>query len=506
MFPGWVLLELSWGDKWAKRKVRSYDADHDEQYISHHEVVDQTNLYFSLMGLFTLVWTLFKLVCRLFFLVCRLIIARLHSVFTSVIFPSSEQPSLNMSSSSGIQGRGARPGKKTMRAVVWEGKPYEMVVRNIPRPEIIHSQDAIVRITTAAICGTDLHTYHGNFGSSAPPWTMGHEGVGVIVEVGHAIEHFKVGDRVLIPCAANCGFFSVNKRLEDLGHLYGAGPDFSADGGAQAAYLHVPFADDSLVAIPDDFSSDLDWLFLTDVFITAWAGLNYAHFQAGDSVAVFGAGPVGLLCAYAAILRGASKVYAIDHVRDRLDKAASIGAIPIDFSSDAGTASEQILRRQPLGVERSVDCIGQECVSHYIKPQQNYVLQEAIRVTKYDGGIGIVGAYIAQGKSAGAPRGESMDKDLALAVPELFKKNLAIGSGPIHPSLYGIMPTALELVKSGRAKLSWIVTSQIGIEDAPKAYERFDQKLEIKVVIRFPWAREQPLVLPETGDRSGDSW
>lgn len=449
------------------------------------------------MGLFTLVWRLFKLLCRLFFLVCQLIIARLHTLFAGVSFSDLKQPSVRMSSSGGIEGRGARPGKKTMRAVVWEGRPYEMVVRDVPRPEISHSQDAIVRITTAAICGTDLHTYHGIFGSSTPPWTMGHEGVGVIVEVGRAIEHFKVGDRVLIPCAANCGFFSVDKRLQDLGHLYGAGPDFSSDGGAQAEYLHVPFADDSLVAIPDDFSSDLDWLFLTDIFITAWAGLNYAHFQAGDSVAVFGAGPVGLLCAYAALLRGASKVYAIDHVRDRLDKAASIGAIPIDFGSEAGTASEQILRRQPLGVERSVDCIGQECVNHYLKPQQNYIIQEAIRVTKYNGGIGIVGVYIAQGKSAGGPRGESMDKDLSIAMPEIFKKNLVLGSGPINPSLYEIMPTVFELVKSGRAKLSWIVTSQVGIEDAPKAYERFDQKLEIKVVIRFPWAREQPLVLSE---------
>ncbi|KAH6617490.1 chaperonin 10-like protein [Chaetomium tenue] len=402
-----------------------------------------------------------------------------------------------MSSSDVIPGSGTRSGKKTMRAVVWEGKPYEMAVRNVPKPEIIHSQDAIVRITMAAICGTDLHTYHGIFGSSTPPWTMGHEGVGIITEVGHAVGHFKVGDRVLIPCSANCGFFSVDKRQQDQGHLYGAGPQFSSDGGAQAEYLHVPFADDSLVAIPDDSSPDLDWLFLTDIFVTAWAGLDYAHFQAGDSVAIFGAGPVGLLCAYAAILRGASKVYSIDHVRDRLDKAASIGAVPIDFSSDAGTASEQILRRQPLGVERSVDCIGQECLDHALKPRQNYVLQEAIRVTKYNGGIGILGVYIAQGKSAGTPRGELMDKDLAITIPEIFRKNLSFGPGPVNPSLYEIMPTAVELVKSGRAKLGWITTSQIGIEDAPKAYKRFDQKLEIKVVIRFPWTKEHSLVLPE---------
>src|SRR5205085_1447378 len=103
------------------------------------------------------------------------------------------------------------------------------------------------------------------------------------------------------------------------------------------------------------FSSDIDWLFLTDIFVTGWAGLDYARFQPGETVAVFGLGPVGLMCVYSATLRGASKVYAIDHVRERLDKAAALGAVPIDFTSTEGTASEQILRRQPDGVQRVVD-------------------------------------------------------------------------------------------------------------------------------------------------------
>ncbi|KAK4039056.1 hypothetical protein C8A01DRAFT_36955 [Parachaetomium inaequale] len=402
---------------------------------------------------------------------------------------------------------GTSAAKKTMRAVVWEGKPYEIAVRDVPRAQIVQPEDAIVRITTAAICGSDLHTYHGLIGSKTPPWQMGHEGVGVVVEVGPATEHFKVGDRVLIPGAGDAGFYSVDKTAGDQGPIYGQGPDYSQGlGGSQAEYLRVPFADDSLVAIPDDFSSDLDWLFLTDIFITAWTGLDMARFQAGDAVAVFGAGPVGLMCAYAALLRGASRVYAIDHVRDRLDKAASIGAIPIDFSSEElGTASEQILRREPTGgVERSVDCIGQECVNHRLKSQQNYVLQEAIRVTKFNGGIGIVGVYAALGKSAGTPLGELMDKELSIPIPEMWLKNLTIGSGSVNPSLYEVLPKAYELVKSGRARLDWVVTSQIGIEDAPKAYERFDKKQEIKVVIRFPWAREQLVAASEAVKADAD--
>jgi len=387
---------------------------------------------------------------------------------------------------SSTQDGGTSAHHKTMRAVMWEGKPYEVAVRDVPRPKITHPEDAIVRITTAAICGSDLHTYHGTFGSRTPPWQMGHEGVGVVVEVGDATAHFKVGDRVLIPGGADPGFYAVNKNLEDQGLWYGEGPDFGIGGGSQAEYLRVPFADHSLVTIPDDSSSDLDWLFLTDIFITAWTGLDFARFQAGDSVAIFGVGPVGLMCAYAAILRGASRVYSIDHVRDRLDKAKSIGAIPIDFTSEDGTASEQILRREPHGVERSVDCIGQECLNHHRKPQQNYVIQETIRVTKFRGGIGVLGVYASLGKSAGTPRGDVMDKELSVSIPDLWFKNLSIGSGSVGPGVYDVFPEAFELVKRGKAQLGWVVTSEIGIEEAPEAYERFDKKLEIKVVIVFP--------------------
>ncbi|KAM7200888.1 GroES (chaperonin 10)-like protein [Naviculisporaceae sp. PSN 640] len=395
---------------------------------------------------------------------------------------------------------------KTMRAVVWEGKPFEMAVRDVPLPEIQQPEDAIVRMTTAAICGSDLHTYHGLFGSSTPPWQMGHEGVGVVIAVGSATERFRVGDRVLIPGGTDAGFFSVDQTFQEQGVFYGQGPDFGNLGGTQAEYLRVPFADDSLVAIPDNFSSDLDWLFLSDIFPTAWTGLNFARFQAGDTVAVFGAGPVGLMCAYIALLRGASRVYSIDHVRDRLDKAASIGAIPIDFTSPAGTASEQILRREPTGgVERTVDCIGQTCVNHHLKPQQNYVIEEAIKVTKFNGGIGLVGVYASLPSSAGAPLGDTMDKQLSISLPDLWLKNLSVGTGTVGPSLYNVLPRAWDLVKSGRVKLDWVVSSQIGIEDAPKAYQRFNKKQEIKMVITFPWVNKERLAAEPNVTENGGS-
>ncbi len=251
----------------------------------------------------------------------------------------------------------------------------------------------------------------------------------------------------------------------------------------------MPNADDSLISIPDDFSSDLDWLFLTDIFPTGWLGLDFAGFQPGESVAVFGLGPVGLMCVYAAMIRGASQVYAVDHVRDRLDRAAALGAIPIDFTSADGTASEQILRRRPRGVERTVDCIGQEAVNHRLKPQQNYAIQEAIKVTGNGGGIGLIGVYAALPTSKGVPLGDTMDSDLAVAIPTLWLKNLSLKSGNLSTVYYDLVPRLFELVRAGKARLGFVVSAQANIEDAPKMYERFDKKLETKVVLRFPWTK-----------------
>lgn len=252
-----------------------------------------------------------------------------------------------------------------------------------------------------------------------------------------------------------------------------------------AEYVRVPHADDSLILIPDQFSSDLDWLYLTDIFVTAWVGLDQAGFQPGDEVAVFGLGPLGLICTYAAMLRGASRVFGIDHIQDRLDKAASLGATPINFTSPEGTASEQILRRLPNGVARVVDCVGQACLNHRLKPEQNYAIQESIRVASVEGGISLSGGYISLPKSAGVPNGDSMDEDLLVALPQAFMKALTISMGSVGVHLYETLPRLYELVKSGRARFDFLAPAVMSIEDAPLGYERFEKKLETKVVFRF---------------------
>lgn len=255
-----------------------------------------------------------------------------------------------------------------------------------------------------------------------------------------------------------------------------------------AEYVRVPFADDSLVHIGNNSTDDLEYLFLSDIWSTGWAALDFSGFQSGDSVAVFGAGPVGLLCAYSAMLRGASKVFVVDYVKARLEKAASIGAIPIDFTEGRKGAAALILEKDPEGVVRSCDCYGYECVNEHLKPQENYIMQEAIKVTAVGGGIGSIGVYAEVPRSEGAPRAGEVSGHIVMDLSTMFNKALSFKIGPAP--ILELNPRLLQLVQSGRAKPSFIVSSEVGIDDAPLAYRRFDQRLETKVVIRFPWEWE----------------
>lgn len=249
----------------------------------------------------------------------------------------------------------------------------------------------------------------------------------------------------------------------------------------------MPEADNSLVVIPEDPNHDIDYLFLSDIFATGWTGLDFSGFQPGDTVAVFGAGPMGLLCAYSALLRGAAKVYSIDHVEARLEKAASIGAIPINFTNHA--ASEQLAVLEPNGVIRSVDCCGYECVNADLKPQQNFIIEEASKITASGGGFGIPGVYMAQASTQGAPLAGNVKPEIIFPISAFWIKGIRIQGGAVDTK--AVAPMLVELVKSGRAKPGFIVSVKVGIEDAPRMYERFDKHLETKVVIRFPWEEEE---------------
>ena len=213
----------------------------------------------------------------------------------------------------------------------------------------------------------------------------------------------------------------------------------------------------------------MNYLFVSDIFATGWTVLDFAGFQPGDSVAVFGAGPVGLLAAYSALLRGASKVYSVDHVQQRLDLAASIGSIPINFAES--DPSEQILALEPNGVTRSVDCVGYEAVNAQGEVELGIVLHNMMNVTSSYGGIGVVGVYLG-------------DEQMSLSMSQFWRKALTMGSGIVLPLHHA--NELVQLIASGKASPNFIVSSTIGIEQVPEYYRRFDQHLETKVVIRFP--------------------
>jgi threonine dehydrogenase-like Zn-dependent dehydrogenase len=248
-----------------------------------------------------------------------------------------------------------------------------------------------------------------------------------------------------------------------------------------AEFARVPSADSTLIKVPNKLE-DKEWLFLSDIFPTAWTGLDYAGFQAGDTVAVFGAGPVGLLCAYSAIIRGASTVFVVDHVAARLAKATEIGAIPINFTK-GGEASQQILALKPGGIQRCVDCVGEECVNSELKPQQDYVINEMVKITSFYGGIGILGVYLSLPTSAGNPRAATVKPTMNFPISDFWVKGLSMRGGIVNAKQ--VVSILTELVMSGKARPGFIVSGEFDINDASEAYSRFDRHFETKAIFKF---------------------
>lgn len=227
--------------------------------------------------------------------------------------------------------------------------------------------------------------------------------------------------------------------------------------------------------------TDLYYLFLSDIFPTGWAALDFARFQTGDTVAIFGAGPVGLLSAHSAMTRGDSKVYIVDYVQSRLNRAALIGAIPINFVENDPV--EEILRLEPGGVVRSVDCVGAEAFNGNLTIEQDIIIRQMVVVTKVGGGIGQVGVASAMPNTPGTPRGSTISPNITFPLSDFHDKRLSFMSGGVDHKSYA--PMLSELIATGKARPSFVVDHVIGIEEAPDYYRRFEQREDVKVVIRF---------------------
>lgn len=391
-----------------------------------------------------------------------------------------------------------------MKAVVLKG-PCEVAVEEVPDAKIEQPTDALVRITSTAICGSDLHMYDGRT-VAMPGIVLGHEPLGVVAEVGSALSKIKPGDRVVMPFNVSCGTcfncrrgytaacLSVNPTSHGGAYGYvGLGP-FR---GGQAEYLQVPFADFNCVVLPgepDDQWED-DFVLLADVFPTGRFATDLASVEPGTTVAVFGAGPVGLMAAYCASLRGASEIYIVDQVPDRLRRAEQAGATPIDFSK--GDPVEQIVahRRRTSrgqrdevekmgGVMCGIEAVGFQAVdwSDPSNEKPSGVIEDLIRLVNPTGHIGIVGLYVPQdpgGINPHAKRGE-----IQISFGKLWEKGISFGTGQTPVLRYSSY--LRDLITSGSARPSFVVTHRLPLGAAPEAYAKFNTRTEgfIKVILR----------------------
>jgi threonine dehydrogenase-like Zn-dependent dehydrogenase len=393
-----------------------------------------------------------------------------------------------------------------MKAVCWMGK-HDMQVHTVPDPKIINPQDAIIKITRTAICGSDLHLYDGYIPSMESGDIMGHEFMGIVEEVGPEVKKLKRGDRVVIPFTIACGnclfcqkdLWSLCDNTNPNAHvaeamygytgsaLFGYSHIYGGYAGGQAQYARVPFADVGPIKIENDLP-DEKVLFLSDIYPTGYQGAENCNIQPGDTVAVWGCGPVGLFSIASAYMLGAAKVIAIDRFPERLALAREYcGATTVDYSEDDVTVVEALRDLTGgIGPDGCIDAVGMEAhsattVGLYDKVKQAlmletdrpFVLRQAIQSVRKGGSLSIPGVY-----------GGVLDK---VNFGAAFGKGVTMKMGQTNMHKY--LAPLLKRVENGEIDPSFLITHRIGIEEAPAMYKTFRDKQDgcIKVVID-PWS------------------
>ncbi|WP_437301759.1 zinc-dependent alcohol dehydrogenase [Sorangium sp. So ce388] len=391
-----------------------------------------------------------------------------------------------------------------MKAVVFHGIG-DIRMDDIKEPKIKESTDAIIRITASAICGTDLHFIRGTMPGMEPGTVLGHEAVGVIEELGDDVRNLKKGDRVVVPSTIACGYCSycraayyaqcdnANPNGKHAGTAFFGGPKMSGPfDGLQAEFARIPFANVGLVKLPNGVSDD-QAILLSDIFPTAYFGAELAEIKPGDTVAVFGCGPVGLFTIASAKLMGAGRIIAIDQVPDRLQMAREQGAETVDFSAEDPLVAIMRLTGG-IGVDRAIDAVGvdaerphdgpahkqakQDAKAFDLEVKQispdartkgdtfragdgpSQVLQWAVRCVAKAGTIAVIGVYPQTSRTF--PIGEAMNKNLTLQM------------GNCNHRKY--IPKLVDLVQTGQVDPTTIITKQAPLESAIDAYKAFDRR------------------------------
>lgn len=387
-----------------------------------------------------------------------------------------------------------------MRALCWHGKS-DVRVDNVPDPKIQDPRDAIVRITSTAICGSDLHLYDGYMPTMEKGDILGHEPMGEVVEVGRAVTNLKPGDRVVVPFTIACGdcFFckrslfsccdNSNPNAELARKAMGSSPSglfgyshmLGGYPGGQAEYLRVPFADVGPMKIPAGLPDD-KVLFLSDIFPTGYMAAENAQIEAGDTVAIWGCGPVAQFAIRSAWMFGAGRVVAIDRVPERLRMAEMANAEVLNFEKD-DVYDRLMSMTQGRGPDRCIDAVGAEAhaggsldavldaakAAVKLGTDRPHALREAIMCCRKGGTISIPGVYI--GFLDKLPFGAAMNKGLTMKM----------GQTPVHRYLRPL----LEMIESDKIDPSFVITHRMKLEEAPKAYDLFRDKKDgcIKVVL-----------------------
>lgn len=388
-----------------------------------------------------------------------------------------------------------------MKAVCWNGI-QDVRVEEVPDPIILNPQDAILRVTSTAICGSDLHLYNGYIPAMLPGDILGHEFMGEVVQVGPEVKNLKIGDRVVVPFPISCGkcYFcehdmwslcdNTNPNAEMAEALFGHSPAgifgysqlLGGYAGGQAEYVRVPFADVGPFKVPDHLT-DEQVLFLTDIFPTGYMAAEVANIQPGDTVAVWGCGPVGLFAIKSAYLLGAERVIAVDHVPERLRLAQEeCGAEVFNFQ---GADVVEVLKDKTggRGPDVCIEAVGMEAhgtglEGFYDRTKQAvrletgrpHALREAIQACRKGGTVSLPGVF-----------GGFIDK---VPMGAAFNKGLTLKMGQTHVHKY--LQPLLSRIENGEIDPTFVITHTMSLQEAPHAYEIFKDKEDnyIKVVLK----------------------
>ncbi len=387
-----------------------------------------------------------------------------------------------------------------MKALCWYGK-NDVRVENVPDPKLINPSDAVIKITTTCICGSDLHLYDGYIPTMEQGDILGHEFMGEVVETGSAVKNIKKGDRVVVPFTIACGnCFFCKKQLWSLcdntnpnawmaEKLYGYSPSglfgfshmLGGYAGGQAEYARVPFADVGCLKIPDELP-DEKVVFLTDIFPTGYMAAENCNIEKGDTVAIWGCGPVGQFAIRSAFLLGAERVIAIDEVPERMRMAEAGGAETLNFD-DEDIFDKLKDMTGGRGPDSCLDAVGHEAhgktvdaivdrvkAALYLATDRPHALRQAIHACRKGGTVSVPGVY-----------GGLLDK---FPFGAAMNKGLTIKAGQTHVQKY--LRPLLERIQKNEIDPSFVITHRVNLADAPAAYETFKHKQDncIKVVLK----------------------